>query len=263
MGAARNGLWGVFANPHGNTTGTLTAPQRDGFYVTRSEILYGAGGWIFSNTGGAQIAAELDATVPVDFPGRLLSSLHRFYGVIYTAGFSRLEFFETEGTVEDQKYIFGDDFTFAVFSASGTRRPFAADDLYSATPGSELLVGPPGVLNNDTDADGDPLTSVLVDWPQFGVLTLASDGSFVYYPDPGFAGDDSFTYVANDGLVNSNVGTVTIAVSGTNQPPIPEADAFTIEEGDTERPGAGRSGKRFRSGIRHLTAALLTSLLRL
>jgi len=69
------------------------------------------------------------------------------------------------------------------------------------------------VLGNDTDADGDTLTAVLVSPPQHGDLTLKADGSFTYTPDPDFSGTDSFTYQASDGALTSNVATVTITVA--------------------------------------------------
>ncbi len=56
----------------------------------------------------------------------------------------------------------------------------------------------------------DPLTAVLVSDVSDGSLTLKLDGSFSYSPAPDFFGSDSFTYVANDGVVDSNVATVTI-----------------------------------------------------
>jgi hypothetical protein len=71
----------------------------------------------------------------------------------------------------------------------------------------------PGVLGNDSDADGDALTAVLVSGPTSGALVLNPNGSFTYTPNAGFFGSDSFTYKANDGLADSNVVTVTITVN--------------------------------------------------
>ena len=56
-----------------------------------------------------------------------------------------------------------------------------------------------------------------------GSLTLDADGSFSYTPDPDFYGVDSFTYVANDGVVDSNVATVTITVVSVNDAPVADA----------------------------------------
>ncbi len=70
----------------------------------------------------------------------------------------------------------------------------------------------PGVLDNDADVDGDPLTAALVSPPTAGALTLDPDGSFTYQHDGGSALVDSFTYRANDGGFDSNTATVTIAI---------------------------------------------------
>ena len=92
--------------------------------------------------------------------------------------------------------------------------PMAVSDSYSTTEGITLTVVAPGVLMNDSDDDGDGLTAVLDTTTNNGTLTLNADGSFVYAPDVGFSGTDSFTYHADDGTDASNVVTVTITVSG-------------------------------------------------
>ena len=68
------------------------------------------------------------------------------------------------------------------------------------------------MLGNDNDADGDDLTAVLDSDPSNGVVQLNPDGSFVYTPNLGFLGQDSFTYHANDGRANSSSATVTLQV---------------------------------------------------
>jgi VCBS repeat-containing protein len=75
-----------------------------------------------------------------------------------------------------------------------------------------LVVDLPGVLLNDTDPEGDPLTALLVSDVSNGTLTLNADGSFSYTPDADFTGTDSFTYKANDGELDSDPATVTIIV---------------------------------------------------
>ena len=71
----------------------------------------------------------------------------------------------------------------------------------------------PGVTHNDSDPDNDALTALLFDPPDNGVLSLNPDGSFTYSPNVDFNGTDSFSYVANDGLAESNIGTVVINVA--------------------------------------------------
>jgi VCBS repeat-containing protein len=77
----------------------------------------------------------------------------------------------------------------------------------------------PGVLANDTDADGDPLGASLVSGPAHGTLALNGDGSFAYTPAADHNGSDSFTYRASDGRADSNVATVSITVAAVNDAP--------------------------------------------
>ncbi|MFB6272844.1 MAG: Ig-like domain-containing protein [Salinibacter sp.] len=62
-----------------------------------------------------------------------------------------------------------------------------------------------------TDVDDDELTFQIMRQPANG--TLSDVGLMVTYtPNPGFVGQDSFTYVANDGQARSNEATVTVDV---------------------------------------------------
>jgi VCBS repeat-containing protein len=97
--------------------------------------------------------------------------------------------------------------------------PAAGDDAYSTEEDRALTVAAPGVLDDDTDADGDALSAVVVDEPAHGELTLNEDGSFSYTPAADFNGSDSFTYKASDGRLDSNAATVTIAVDPVNDSP--------------------------------------------
>ena len=73
------------------------------------------------------------------------------------------------------------------------------------------------------DPNGDPLTLRIVKQPSFGRVGLVGSTA-TYHPDPGFAGDDTLTFAAWDGKVESNLGTVTItrlaswSNSGTGYP---------------------------------------------
>src|SRR5205823_2381296 len=79
----------------------------------------------------------------------------------------------------------------------------------------------PGVAHDKTlngavlasDADADTLTYSRVADVSHGTLTLNSNGSFAYTPTAGYSGTDSFTYRVSDGLLSSNIATVTIAVT--------------------------------------------------
>ena len=92
--------------------------------------------------------------------------------------------------------------------------PVARDDAYHTIPGVTLTVAAPGVLANDTDPGGNPLTASLVTSTAHGVLSLNTDGSFIYTPTAGYGGPDTFTYRAGDGASRSNVASVTLTGLG-------------------------------------------------
>ena len=127
--------------------------------------------------------------------------------------------------------------TQAVYDASGNIVSFAATFVqYSGGSTAALtgqvafnttIQGPNSVLANDTDPNaGTTLTASLVSNPSNGKLLLNRDGSFLYAPNPGFVGTDSFTYQASDGRFSSNVATVTLTVA----PPVANNDSYTVGE---------------------------------
>jgi hypothetical protein len=62
-----------------------------------------------------------------------------------------------------------------------------------------------------TDPDGDPLEYAVVSPPRHGQLTGVG-ATLRYRPEPGFEGEDSFTYKASDGEAESNTARVEIEV---------------------------------------------------
>ncbi len=111
--------------------------------------------------------------------------------------------------------------------------PVARPDSYAVNEDGTLTVElAASVLVNDSDDDGTPLISELVDGPAHGTLQLDGDGGFAYDPAPDFFGTDTFTYKATDGVADSNVVTVTITVTAVNDPPTltPIADLPLAED---------------------------------
>ncbi len=109
--------------------------------------------------------------------------------------------------------------------------PVATDDSYNTNEDTVLtLDAATGVLANDNDVEGDPLTAVLVSDVSSGTLTLNTDGSFTYTPNADFNGQDTFTYTANDGTDNSNTATVTITVGSANDAPVATDDSYVSDE---------------------------------
>ncbi len=111
--------------------------------------------------------------------------------------------------------------------------PVAVNDSYGTNEDTTLTVGAPGVLANDSDVDGDSLSSIVVTGPSHGSLTFNANGSFSYTPAANYYGLDSFTYKANDGSLDSNVATVSITVTAVNDAPVAVADAYTTAEDTT------------------------------
>ena len=104
--------------------------------------------------------------------------------------------------------------------------PVAVDDDYTTDErdlsGVMTLVVPAseGVLSNDSDPDGDPLTASDATTPtNGGSVTLSPDGSFSYTPSGSYVWGadelsrvDTFDYTVEDGKGGSDVGTVSINV---------------------------------------------------
>ncbi|MEL7298283.1 MAG: Ig-like domain-containing protein [Pseudomonadota bacterium] len=88
------------------------------------------------------------------------------------------------------------------------RAPSASDASALIQPGETLS----GTLSA-TDPDNDSLTYSVSQQPANGTVTLTGM-DYEYQPSPGFSGTDSFQFVANDGQVDSNAGTVSIRVNG-------------------------------------------------
>lgn len=121
----------------------------------------------------------------------------------------------------------------ATFRENGDGDPvtesFRGRVRYRATATGQL----PGVLANDTDAQGTALTASLVTGPNNGSLIFNPDGSFTYTPNSGFSGVDTFSYLANDAIVNSAPTVVTLNVTGVNDPPVHTVPATVTTPEDT------------------------------
>ena len=126
--------------------------------------------------------------------------------------------------------------------------PTANNDSYSTDEDTTLTVpAGSGVLENDTDPEDDTLSVVEVNGNPAsvnnpitltnGTLTVNSDGSLTYVPFDDVSGVETFTYVANDGNLDSNEATVTLTINPVNDPPVAENDAINTNE-DTSTGGS-------------------------
>jgi VCBS repeat-containing protein len=113
--------------------------------------------------------------------------------------------------------------------------PGPGDDLYSTNEDQNLSIAAPGMLTNDSDPDGDPLTitTTPITPPSSGSLSLNSDGSFSYTPNPNFNGDDNFVYKVCDDSQLCTTAKVTLIVNPINDPPMATNDTGTVNQGGT------------------------------
>jgi hypothetical protein len=122
---------------------------------------------------------------------------------------------------------------FAVGKLSTHNPPRAVDDSYLAVKETTLTIpAATGVLANDQDIDGNPLTAQLVSQPAHGSLTLNADGSFSYTPSAGYVGADAFQYKDWDGFLTGNTATVSLTVVKIYVPPTAADDSYSTNMGE-------------------------------
>jgi hypothetical protein len=111
--------------------------------------------------------------------------------------------------------------------------PIANPDVFTIHSEELLTVPSPGILLNDIDPEGHQLQALLKTLPSHGVFAPIDGGGFTYLPNPGFIGEDSFTYAVNDGELESPGTSVTIRVTNvaTNRVPLARADHYVIQQG--------------------------------
>ena len=113
--------------------------------------------------------------------------------------------------------------------------PIALNNTYNISADGTLLVGAPGLLNNDSDIDQDLLTldTTPVSLPSKGTLTLVADGSFEYVGSANMQGTDSFQYRIFDAQGAEAIASVTINALDQNSPPTAANDSYSVDEDTT------------------------------
>jgi hypothetical protein len=79
------------------------------------------------------------------------------------------------------------------------------------------------------EVDGDALNYIVVNNPTHGTLT-GTGANRVYTPAANYYGQDSFTFKANDGIVDGTTATVGITVTSVNDAPVANAQSVTTVE---------------------------------
>lgn len=106
-------------------------------------------------------------------------------------------------------------FVLSTTGVSLNNSPIANPDQITVVKGgmvTKLNSNATSVLANDTDAENNNLTAVLVDNVAYGTLIFNSNGTFSYVHNGSNTTTDSFTYKVNDGTSNSNIIRVTISI---------------------------------------------------
>lgn len=143
-------------------------------------------------------------------------------------------------TVSDGTQTATSTITFTV-TEPANYAPQALEDEVTMLAGTTLFVDAPGVLGNDADQDGDPLTVTWAGDAQHGTAAIAGDGSFTYSPDAGFTGTDYVGYEVGDGTETDST-TLIIHVIPADSPAHPSVvgDHYTAVSGallDVPAPG--------------------------
>lgn len=195
---------------------TFTHPPRafaDAYETTWETTLTIAAPGVLANdvdTPGDVLTAELVTGVA---NGTLALAANGGFSYTPASGF-----YGTDGFSYRARDAFGNlsntaDVTITVDRVDRVNRPPVANGVAYETDRDETLtIAAPGVLANDTDPDGDPLTASLEADATRGILALSPDGSFTYTPELGYVGLDSFAYSASDGELTSAPATVTITI---------------------------------------------------
>ena len=145
-------------------------------------------------------------------------------------------------------YNGSDSFTFKV--NDGTTDSNTATVLITVDPVNDPPVANPqpavttdedtavAITLTGSDPNGDELSYMVVTDPIHGVLTGIAP-NLTYTPEADYNGSDSFTFKVSDGMLESNVATVSITVNPVNDPPTISDIADTAIDEDTNTDAIG------------------------
>ncbi|MCQ4208751.1 Ig-like domain-containing protein [Streptomyces longispororuber] len=121
-----------------------------------------------------------------------------------------------------------------VVTPANPNRPPVVDDTTATTTENTPVAGEVAI----SDPDGDPVTVSLARPPANGTVTVDDTGHFVYTPNDGFIGTDTFTVAACDNGAPQlcDTGTVTIQVIENAPSPTPSPTTPTPTPTSTDEP---------------------------
>jgi uncharacterized repeat protein (TIGR01451 family) len=106
--------------------------------------------------------------------------------------------------------------------------PVARPESVTVPAGAPLAIDV--AANDDSDPNGDPVTTTVTSAPQHGSVTVGPGRALTYRPAPGYRGADRFDYTLGDGFGTS---TATVTIGVVNTPPIARPDTAAT---DTDTP---------------------------
>jgi len=106
-------------------------------------------------------------------------------------------------------------------SIGGLDPPKPATDVFITNLDTALTLSPSDIISND---QGVEVRLEEIFQPQSGTITEGPNGSFIYTPNPGFSGTDTFSYTISDNSGQSATSQVSIIV---NRPPNAMDDSFS------------------------------------
>jgi len=111
--------------------------------------------------------------------------------------------------------------------------PVANNDTFTLSENGVLTFTQADLFANDKNlTDGTYALVTAVPKPAHGQISATEDGKFLYIPDQGYSGSDSFTYQIEGGSQESNQATVTVQILPSDNEPTPVSydDQFSLKE---------------------------------
>lgn len=120
-----------------------------------------------------------------------------------------------------------EEVTIPIIVIATNRPPIAESDSVAA-----IEDIPTPLVLGASDPDGNPLTFVITTQPAHGVL-LGAGANRTYQATTDYFGSDSFQFKVNDGLLDSEIATITIDVAPIDDAPVADEQSVSLDEDST------------------------------
>jgi VCBS repeat-containing protein/predicted outer membrane repeat protein len=213
--------WGLQVTSNGAILFDHGFGTNQGEWRTNNGVIALSGGWY-------HIALVYNAGTPTTDPKIYINGAQVAVIEVFTPSGSMLNDSSLQLTIGNHAAATTRTFDGAIDEFRASRTSLTAAQVladYRSMTGTFTTIGtaeagPTGVLNNDSDPDGDSLS--VASWTnptRSQAFTMNSDGTFTYTPQANFHGTDSFTYRLTDGTNILAPVTVTLNVQSVNDAP--------------------------------------------